>query len=165
MAVDVQTFKSALAQFASGVTVVTTVQNNEPIGLTVSAFASLSLQPPLVMIGIMKGLFTHTALEASGSFAVNILSGAQKEFGLRFAGLIPGLDDRFVGVKHTRVVTGSPILPDVLAWVDCRTVQIVDGGDHSLFIGEVVAASAPQSGQPLLYYNRQWGGFVPETAH
>ncbi len=163
MAVDAQTYKSALAQFSSGVTVVTTRHNDVPIGLTVSAFASLSLEPPLVLVCILKGLFTYTALEESGAYAVNILSAGQKEFGLRFAGLIPGLDDRFAGLAYTTAVTGSPILPGVLAWVDCRTVQITDGGDHGIFVGEVIAAGTPNQGEPLLYHNRHWGGFTPKA--
>jgi flavin reductase (DIM6/NTAB) family NADH-FMN oxidoreductase RutF len=162
MAVDAQTFKQALAQFGTGIAVVTTQHAGEPIGLTVSAFSSLSLEPPLVLVCIMKGLFTYTALEESGAFAVNILSADQKEFGLRFAGLIPGVEDRFAGVSYTTAVTGSPILPGVLSWVDCRTVQITDGGDHGIFVGEVMAATTPQEGEPLLYHNRRWGTFRPE---
>lgn len=158
MTVEIEQFKDALAHFASGVTVVTTRYEGQPIGVTASAFASLSLQPPLVMVAFAKEMFTHTALQEHGSFAVSILSEEQVGWAMRFAGMLPEYEaDRFVGINVETAVTGNPILPDVLAWADCRLWAVYDGGDHSIFIGEVVAAATGKAEAPLLYYDRLWG--------
>ncbi len=82
------------------------------------------------------------------------------EWGLRFAGLLPGITDRFAGIACTTAATGSPILPDVLGWLDCRVRHVYPGGDHTIFVGEVLQGEALEpAGRPLLYYHRQWGDF------
>ncbi len=150
-------FKKALAQFASGVTVVTTMYQEHRIGVTASSFASLSLEPPLVLVCFGKQLFTHKAISEYGAFSVNLLSADQLDWGQRFAGMHPEIKDRFAGIDVHTAVTGSPLLPDCLAWLDCKIWQIYDGGDHSIFVGEVVAAYATDATlMPLLYHNRQW---------
>ncbi len=156
MAVDLQAFKQALSQFASGVTVVTTAHEGRRFGLTASAFTSLSLEPPLVLVCLARKTPTHGVIEKSGVFAVNVLGAHQLEFGLRFAGLLPGLTDRFEGIETRAAATGSPLLPGVLSWVDCRLWNRYEGGDHSIFVGEVVDLAATTSDTPLLYHNRVW---------
>ena len=155
MPVDAETYKSVLAQFASGVTIVT-VQFEEQIhGLTASSFTSVSLDPPLVLVCVTKGLHSHQLIEQSGAFAVNILGANQQEWGLRFAN--PNIEDRFAGIDFTAAETGSPILSGCLAWADCRLRNAYDGGDHTIFVGELVAGAASAEGDsPLLYYNRNW---------
>jgi flavin reductase (DIM6/NTAB) family NADH-FMN oxidoreductase RutF len=155
MAVDPQAFKQALSQFASGVTVVTTVHEGKRYGLTVSSFSSVSLHPPLVLVCVGKKLRTHDLIAEAGVFAVNMLGAHQLELGMRFAGLTSATD-RFQGLATTTAETGSPLLPDVLGWVDCRLRNLYDGGDHSIFVGEVVALSAAAACAPLLYHNRLW---------
>jgi flavin reductase (DIM6/NTAB) family NADH-FMN oxidoreductase RutF len=155
MAVDPEAFKQAMSQFASGVTVVTTVHEGRRHGLTASAFTSLSLDPPLVLVCIGRRLKTHDLIAEAGVFAVNVLGAHQLELGKRFAGLTP-VKDRFQGLVTATAETGSPLLPDVLAWVDCRVRNVHEGGDHSIFVGEVVALSAAEAGAPLLYHNRVW---------
>lgn len=161
MTIDSQSFRATLAQWASGVTVVTTVANGEKVGITASSFSSLSLEPPRVLICVAKRLYTHRAIEQSRIFGVNILSAEQQEWGMRFAGLVPELEDRFAGIDYFTAQTGSPLLPDVLGWLDCRLSAVYDGGDHSIFVGDVVAANAVEAGEPILYYNRQWRRMAP----
>ncbi len=155
MPIDPEAFRQVMSQFASGVTVVTTVLDGRHHGLTVSAFTSLSLSPPLVLACIDKRIQAHEFIETSGAFAVNILCADQVELGRRFAGLLPGVTDRFEGLEYATAVTGSPILRDSLGWVDCSLWRRYDGGDHSIFVGEVLQSST-SAGVPLLYHNREW---------
>ena len=134
-------FKQVLAQVAAGVTVVTArAADDQPIGVTASSFTSVSLDPPLVLVCLQKRLFAHRAIIERGTFAVSVLAVEQVELGMRFAGLLPGIEDRFAGLPVTTAMTGNPILPDCLAWVDCRLWNLYDGGDHSILVGEVLAA-------------------------
>ncbi len=149
-------FKRAMSQFASGVTVVTTRYNQMPLGVTVSSFSSLSLEPPLVMVSLNKKLFTHKAIAESGVFAANVLSVQQLEIAIRFAGMRSEVKDRFAGLKTQTAVTGSPILPDSLAWIDCTVWAMYDGGDHTIFVGEVRDLFVSDLDMPLLYYKRLW---------
>lgn len=156
MSIDVQLFKDAMAHWASGVTVVTTHANERPVGITVSSLTSVSLDPPQILICVSRKLFTHQAIEQSGAFAVNILGTDHLEWGMRFAGMVPELSDRFAGIATHVAVTGAPILSDVLGWLDCRVRHAYDGGDHTIFVGEVMAAGASEERSPLLYFNRTW---------
>lgn len=156
MAFDASDFKRAMSQFASGVTVVTTRYGETPIGVTASSFTSLSLEPPLVLVSLSKKLFTHKAIAETGVFAVNVLSAQQLEIGMRFAGLKPEITDRFADLKTFTAVTGCPLLPDSLAWVDCSLWAMYDGGDHTIFVGEVKDLSVSDLDMPLLYHNRLW---------
>jgi flavin reductase len=159
---DKALFKEALARFATGVTVVTTRCEEQDYGITVSSFGSVSLEPTLVLICIAKTLFTHSRIEQSGVFAVNILEEGQLEWGERFAGRIPELEDRFEGIPIERGATGSPLLPGCLAWVDCEVRHSYDGGDHTIFVGEVRGVGVGQNQEPLLYFNRHWGRIATE---
>lgn len=149
-------FKRAMGQFASGVTVVTTKHGETPIGITASSFTSLSLNPPLVLVSLDKKLFTHNVIAESGFFAVNVLSARQLEIGMRFAGMRPEVKDRFAGLDIHTSETGAPLLPDSLAWVDCKVWNMYDGGDHTIFVGEVKDLSVSDVDMPLLYHNRLW---------
>ncbi len=155
MSISHETYRQVLAQWASGVAVVTSHGASGPQGLTVSSFASVSLDPPLVLVCVHHGAPTLAAIDASNAFAVNLLAADQVELGQRFAGLLPGVTDRFDGVATTQAVTGSPLLPEVLAVIDCRVWQSVEAGDHRIIIGEVVYASA-REGAPVLYHDRGW---------
>lgn len=155
MSVDVQDFKNALAHWATGVTVVTTCSGQQHVGITASSLTSLSLDPPQILICVARRLFTHKAIQETGAFAVNILNVEQLQWGMRFAGLISEQADRFAGIDYTTAVTGCAILPGVLGWLDCTLRHAYDGDDHTIFVGEVVAAGF-QPGAPLLYFNRHW---------
>jgi flavin reductase (DIM6/NTAB) family NADH-FMN oxidoreductase RutF len=156
MAIDSQTFRTTLAHWASGVTVVTSLHDERRVGITASSLTSVSLDPPRILVCVAKRLFTHRVLEESRVFAVNILNVDQLEWGMRFAGLLPEQEDRFHGIETTMAITGAPILPGVMGWLDCRLANTYDGGDHTIFLGDVEAAHSAGDGEPLLYYNRQW---------
>lgn len=143
--------------FASGVTVVTTVQDDRLRGVTVSAFASISLEPPLVMIALARETATAEMIAAGGVFAVNILSDDQEFLSERFAARAPIVNERFEGVPYETAITGAPLLPQSIAWYDCRVEATYDGGDHLIFIGRVVAIGfGDESRQPLLYYANRY---------
>lgn len=150
MPIDEFRFRQALGHFASGVTVVTTEHEGRHYGMTVSSFSSLSLQPPLVLICIDNNLSTHQALNASGRFAVNILEEHQEHLSRRFA---TRENDKFHGVAWHTSHYGLPVLDDVLAVIECRLYASYPGGDHTIFVGEVVDVEINE-GSPLLYYRR-----------
>jgi flavin reductase (DIM6/NTAB) family NADH-FMN oxidoreductase RutF len=149
-------FKNAMAQWASGVTVVTSVHEGRNVGITASSFSSVSLEPPRILVCIAKHLFTHGVVTHSGVFAVSILGVEHLEWGMRFAGMFPEIEDRFAGINYTTAETGCPILPGALGWLDCRVAHAYDGGDHTIFVGEVIAAGAEEDGAPILYFHRTW---------
>lgn len=156
MTINTNQFKQAMSQFASGVTIVTAVYQGKPIGITASSFSSLSMDPPLILVSLSKHLFTHKVIADSGRFAVNILAHDHRERGMVFAGMRPEIEDRFEDVKTDTAVTGCPIFPDALAWVDCTVWEMYDGGDHTIFVGEVQDVFAAGEGNPLLYHDRLW---------
>jgi flavin reductase (DIM6/NTAB) family NADH-FMN oxidoreductase RutF len=154
MSLDPDEFRSVLGRFASGVTVVTcTDAQGRDCGITVSAFASLSLQPPLVVMCIDHDASTLPALMAASHFVVNILAAHQEAIARRFS--MPDAEQRFEGLGFTRTQAGGAVLEDVLASLECRAVQSIPGGDHTIFVGEVETATA-RSATPLLYYR---GGY------
>jgi flavin reductase (DIM6/NTAB) family NADH-FMN oxidoreductase RutF len=148
MPIDEAAFKLAMSHFASGVTVVTTEQAGRPYGMTVASFASLSLRPPLVLICIEKSVKTHEAIAASGKFGVSMLSAAQADISSRFASRA---DDKFSGIKTSRGALGIPLIADALTTLECEVRDSLPGGDHTIFVGEVVDA-VMREGVPLLYF-------------
>jgi flavin reductase (DIM6/NTAB) family NADH-FMN oxidoreductase RutF len=156
MAVDPNAFKQTLAQWASGVTIVATEVAGQRVGITASSLASVSLDPPLILICVAAKLHMHQAIQSSGIFAVSILAAEHLELGMRFAGMFPQVSDRFAGIDFHTAVTGAPILTGALAWLDCRLASAHAAGDHSVFIGEVQATGARGHGKPLLYHSRHW---------
>jgi flavin reductase (DIM6/NTAB) family NADH-FMN oxidoreductase RutF len=143
-----------LGRFPSGVTVVTTKGDDESDqGMTVSAFCSLSLDPPLVLICIEKTASVHEALTSAPGFVVNILSEKQEPIARRFS--IVGID-RFEGIGFSRSGSGIAVLDDALAVIECTRSALHDAGDHTIVVGEVEAGRA-ENGRPLLYYR---GGYA-----
>ena len=140
--------------------------------MTASAFSSLSLDPPLVLVCIKAGNYSYQLIEQVGSFAVNILARSQEERSNRFAGGIVGDDgrwtpwpedrDRFEGVDFSRGEhSGAALLDGSLASLDCKLESILPGGDHGIFVGRVCATklSEAESLEPLLYHGGSYGGF------
>ena len=122
-------------------------------GLTVSAFASISPDPPLVAVIIDQRHKAHQLLEQPGAcFAVNILRQEQVEISNRFAWLKD--EERFAEGAWSTAVTGAPVLPESLAWLDCRIVGHLAAGTHTIYTGEVLASSSAERGRPLIYWNR-----------
>jgi flavin reductase (DIM6/NTAB) family NADH-FMN oxidoreductase RutF len=148
MAFDSVKQRRIMGQFATGVTVVTTGGRAGLHGLTANAIASLSLNPPLLLVAVDKRAHSMDFLKANRCFAVNILRLEQQEISQRFA--TPGPKD-FSGLAILSGVTEAPILADCLAYADCRVVEILPGGDHEIFVGEIVAGDVNE-GEPLLYH-------------
>jgi flavin reductase (DIM6/NTAB) family NADH-FMN oxidoreductase RutF len=148
-AFDSRDFRDALGWFATGVTIVTgRGPAREPIGLTANSFASVSLDPPLVLWSLNRRASNVDGFVECGHFAVNILARHQQALSTRFAS---ALGDKWDGVEFEEWVSGCPILKDALASFDCATAAIHDGGDHVLFVGRVLALRAEPRGGPLLY--------------
>lgn len=158
MTVSDAEFKSVLGRFATGVTVVTTCDGEQPVGVTVNAFASVSLDPPLVMVSIDKRSHLHDIVKQSGFFAANILGAHQQEISRRFAGQTGDRNERFHLTPYHAGVTGAPLLDDAIAHVECRVFAVYPGGDHSLFLGQVEGLGAT-AGDPLVYYRARYGAF------
>jgi len=156
-------FKNALRHFASGVTIVTLRSGDRVHGLTVSAFSSLSAEPPLIAVVINQGNHAHSLLEEKGSvFAVNILGQDQQELSDRFAWLKD--EDRFAEGSWQTAATGAPILADALVWLDCTIHERVEAGTHTIYIGRVRAAGVPRPDEaPLVYWNRGYRQIAEPT--
>jgi len=148
MPIDDAQFKLAMSHFASGVTVVTTEQDGTPYGMTVAAFSSLSLHPPLVLICIEKSVRTHEAIATAGKFGVSILSQSQTDVSNRFASRS---EDKFSGIATHRGTSGVPLIDGAITTLECSLREQFAGGDHSIFVGEVVAIETAE-GVPLVYY-------------
>ena len=157
--IDPSEFRRVMGHFATGVTVVTArTPDGALCGLTVNAFASVSLEPTLVLICIEKEADSHDCLLAAGAFAVNVLDERRGEsLSRRFATF--GLRDKFLGVAFRQEWSGAPVLEDALAWLDCRVAELIPGGDHTVVLGEVIRADA-REGTPLVYYRGGYGRFV-----
>jgi flavin reductase len=147
--VSPEDFRRALGRFASGVTVVT-VHHEHPHGMTASAFASVSLEPPLVLVCLDHTSHTRSLLLEKRSFAINVLSAAQEDVSRAFSkrGTKP-----FDELRHHNGETGNPLLDDALAWLECNVHEVVTMGDHDIVVGEVVCADA-RDGEPLLYFDQ-----------
>lgn len=155
MAVDAQTFRAVLGQWPTGVAVVTTTAEDGWHGMTAGSFCSVSLDPPLVLVCLARDIRTHGLIERSGVFAVSFLGKDHAAIGHRFAGREPG--DRFARGTWTAAPTGAPVLAEALAWLDCQVAHAYPGGDHTIFVGEVLAAETPRRTAPLLFHSRAWG--------
>lgn len=149
MSIDAALFRSVLGRFATGVTIVTVRDaDGQQHGMTVSAFSSLSLEPPLVLVCIDNTATMAPHIATASHFAVNVLTSTQEELSRRFA---ESLDDRFAGIGYTEGMSGCALLDESLASIECRIVTRHPAGDHVMVIGEVLHAAAHE-GSPLLYF-------------
>jgi flavin reductase (DIM6/NTAB) family NADH-FMN oxidoreductase RutF len=146
-------FRDALGHFATGVTVVTTQGSQHPYGMTANAFASVSLEPPLVLVCVVKGTEGEISIRENGVFAVNVLGSHQEALSRYFSD-----SDRprgwatFERIAHRRAATGSPVLDGIAAYFDCRLIDTHEAGDHVIFIGEVEALGLDSDISPLLFH-------------
>ncbi len=157
--VDPAAFRAVMGEVCTAVTVVTAMDGARPHGTTVSAFASLSLDPPLVLVSLDRGSQLLAVIAAAGRFGVNVLSGGQAALAARFATRGP---DKFDGVAWHSDLT-SPRLEGVAGFLDCEVTATLDGGDHVIVQGLVRGAKIePQQGHPpLTYHRRTFGTHVP----
>ncbi len=148
MPIDDAHFRLAMSHFASGVTIVTTEHEGRPFGMTVASFASLSLNPKLVLVCIETSVKTHEAIVAAGKFGVSILASDQTDISSKFASRS---DDKFSGVDVFRGALDLPMINGALTTIECSLQAQLPGGDHSIFVGEVIDIQT-REGDPLLYF-------------
>ena len=153
---DQARFREVLGHFATGITIVTAVEDNKPVGFSCQAFAALSLDPPMVILAPARSSTSWPRIAQAGAFCVNILAEDQEAVCRAFA--VPG-GDKFDGVAWTPGITGAPLITGSLAMVECTLGSIHDGGDHELVTGYVVGLEI-SDGAPLLFYRGGFGRFV-----
>ena len=154
MTIDTKELRFAFGNFATGITIVTSLDaDGEPLGITANSFSSVSLDPPLVLFSVDRGAYSLEAFQISRRFAINILSTDQEDMSNRFA---KASVDKWSGVDFETWETGCPILTGSLASFDCRTWQTYDGGDHVIFVGEVEQMSLNTDREPLLFFRGRY---------
>jgi 3-hydroxy-9,10-secoandrosta-1,3,5(10)-triene-9,17-dione monooxygenase reductase component len=159
--IDPRAFRQALGQFCTGITIITTVHDEVPIGFACQSFAALSLDPPLVLFCPTKVSRSFKAIQASGRFCVNVLTEKQKDVSARFGSKEP---DKFAGIDWHLSGLGSPIIDRSLAYIDCTVASVHEGGDHLVVFGAVQSLSeAPKlKPRPLLFYRGDYTGIEPD---
>ena len=162
-AIEPLRFREALGHYASGITVVTTHIDGEPIGFTCQSFHSVSMSPPLVSFSVMSNSASYPKIRQAGRFAVNILSDAQVEVSNQFA---RRGTDKWLGIDWQESPLGNPLIAGSLHWIDCEIHAEHAAGDHVIVIGEVKALDLQQAGatQPLLYFKGQYRNMAAHDA-
>jgi flavin reductase (DIM6/NTAB) family NADH-FMN oxidoreductase RutF len=153
--VEPDQFRAVMGNFATGVTVVTAMGDDGPVGMTANAVASLSLDPLLLLVCFANGARTLPVVRARRRFGVNVLGSHQQDLARLFASKAPE-QEKFADVSHS-VNDGVPVIDGALAWVACTLERLIGGGDHTIGIGAVTAAETA-SGEPLIWYR---GGYRP----
>lgn len=152
MTISTDEFRRVLGHYASGITVVTALVDEQAVGMTCQSFFSLSMDPPLIAFAPSKSSRSYADIRRSKSFCINILSESQQHISNGFA---RSNSDKFAGIEWQAGKSGSPILPDVLSWIDCEFEAEHDAGDHYLVIGRVLDMRATDQ-QPLLYFQGKY---------
>ena len=153
MAIDAQELRRVMGHFATGVTVITTKdQDGAPNGLTANAFMSLSLDPPLILISVDKRATCYPCFALQSGFTVNFLSEDQEEISRRFA--TKGID-KFAGLRWQEGTNGAAILGGALGYVECKIVKCYEGGDHTIVVGEILNVHA-NGERPLLFFKGKY---------
>ena len=156
MTLDVTQYRNIIGQFATGVTVVTTAVDGRLHGMTANAITSVSLNPLLLLVCVDKEAHTHDHLSKAGSFTVNILAEDQQAVSVTFAASSEPEEGRLQGVKYRLGANGAPIIEGCLSHIECVVTEHTDGGDHTVFIGRVLAAERYREAPPLLFYQGQY---------
>jgi flavin reductase (DIM6/NTAB) family NADH-FMN oxidoreductase RutF len=142
-----------MARVPAGVVVISARTENGYRGLTASSLVSISIDPPMVLVGLEREASTRAAVAEGKAFNVNVLTRSQEFIADRFAGRAPAIDLTWKGVPHRLGANGIPLIEGCAAWLECRLVEIRSAGDHEVCVGEVTAASAG-SGDPLILWDR-----------
>jgi 3-hydroxy-9,10-secoandrosta-1,3,5(10)-triene-9,17-dione monooxygenase reductase component len=154
MPIEKNELRRVMGHFATGVTVITSRRTSGEVhGLTANAFTSVSLVPPLALVCVDKKAESYPCFEESKVFTVNVLASDQEALSRKFA--VSG-GNKFEGVSHRSGANGAPILEGALAYLECKVTTSVDGGDHTIYIGEIVEAGTAREGKPLLFFR---GGY------
>ncbi len=158
--IDGARFRRTMGHFATGVAVATTRRaDGSSAGLTCNSLASVSLEPPLVLISVDHGASSRQDLLDAGCFALSLLGLEGEPLSRRFAS--GSRDDRFDGVGVRTEVTGAPILEDAMAWLDCTLWKVVEAGDHTVLFGKVEAAGFDPRADPLVFFRGRYGTVRP----
>ena len=152
---DPEKLRAAMRAWSAGVSVVTSVHDNQQSGATVNSFTSISLEPPLLTVTLQKISRTHDLISKSCVFGLTMLSAEQAHLADLFAGKT-SVEDRFAGLQTETLVTGAPLIVGGLAWLDCRVVETFNAVSSTLFIAEVLAAQTMNERMPLVYHNREY---------
>lgn len=153
-AIDQATYRQVLGHFPTGVTVIAGMDGDDPVGLAVGSFFSLSLDPALVGFCVDRSSGSWARMSPSGSFCVNVLGADQEDVCRVFA---TSGDDKFAGIGWKAAESGSPLIDGVLAWIDCAVDAVHDGGDHEIVVGRVLGLDVVSEGEPLVFYR---GGYA-----
>lgn len=159
-AVDPALFRGAMASFPTGVTIITTTVDGKPSGTTVSAFSSLSLDPPLVLVCLARTSRTLQDVARTGRFCVNILAEGQEALAYAFAK--SGANDRFDQTDFTPGVEGDPVLAGCAATVECRVHETFAGGDHDILVGAPIRISVNPTAAPLVHARGRLSAVPPQ---
>ena len=151
-----QRFREVMGRFPTGVTIVTALGPEGPVGMTANAVTSLSLDPLLLLVCFANDARTLPVVRESRRFGVNVLATGQEDIARRFAGKLPEAE-KFAGVAHT-LDDGVPVVEGAHAWMGCELERLVDGGDHTIGIGAVRAAEVGV-GDPLVWWSGRYGAF------
>ena len=156
MSVDAESLKKTMRRWASGVSVVTSVDGQERTGVTASSFTSISVDPPLILLSLQSFTPTLKMIEKTGIFAVSILTTKQEALSLQFAGFasLPDGADKFYSIDLKTSLTGAPIIADASSWMDCKLASVYEAGLSRIIVGEVVATGQGEDILPLVYLNR-----------
>lgn len=149
-------YRAAMRQWPSGVTVVTIVEDGQRHGMTASAFTSVSIAPPMVLVVVDRRWRSHDVIARTGVFCVNVLADDQSARSDRFAGRHGADADRFEGVPVSTAVTGCPCFDDAVAWFDCTVEQAHPAGDHTIYVGRVAACRGTDDRTPLVFHNTRY---------
>lgn len=159
--IDPGCFRQVLGSYPTGVVVVTAMHENEPVGMAVGTFTSVSLSPALVGFFAQASSTTWPRIREAGAFCVNILGEEHHDVCRRFA--TRGAD-KFGSLGWSPGTSGAPVLDDALSWIDCRLERVDEAGDHFLVLGRVLDLSAQQTGGPLIFYRGNYGGYRAQLA-
>ncbi|MFG2475530.1 flavin reductase family protein [Streptomyces fagopyri] len=154
-------YRGAMARFTTGVTIVTTMTPSGPAGMTASAVASVSLDPLMLLVCVGNTLATRDAISASGVFAVSVLAQDQEQHAMRFASRC---DDKFAGMG-LRTDHDLPVVDGAVAFFACNVQEEIPGGDHTIFIGEVVSCGYSVDSDPLVYFGGRFGNLCDPGSH
>lgn len=166
VAVSTERFLAGMRQFAAGCTIIAACHGGARAGLTATAMCSVTADPPRLLVCVNQKVRAHALITAAEALSVNVLARSQEALAKRFAGMVDGVagDDRFQGAEWVERVTGAPLLGDALAAFDCRVVETVAAGTHTVFLCQVVDvlinADQPAGSGPLVYFDGRFAALA-----
>ena len=157
-------FRQVLGHFCTGVTVVTTADDDGPAGFACQSFAAVSLEPPLVLLCPSRTSVTWPRIARAGHFCANVLTDAQQELCRVFGTSAATGADKFAGVRWSPSSSGAPVLDGVLTWIGCEVDCVHEAGDHHVVIGRVTELGECRPGKPLLFYRGRYAATAAQPA-